>query len=1710
MIEIYDNDGKLIARPLLTENAERVEELMSADYLQLQWLDDEGGTLPAGAYVSDPYNGERLSLMDPYEPEQKDEATFDYRPKFQSRVMRWGKVPFFHYTYSGVGVISAREPDWTLTDNAANFMAVVCRAIENETGERWTYEVDASLTGTPTISFTATDIFSGLNSIADAFATEWLADKTTNTLRLGKAQYGTAVNLTVGCRNADGSITDGNVFVPTVTNSREGYYNRFYVFGSTRNITQDYQGANVNNLVNKRLTLDPAKYPSGYIDTRASQSDTVYSKVLTFDEVYPHSGLKVADVRPRLMYRLDTDGNKVQVGTDANGKPVYDVYSIWYFKAVTESGEQFKINDSTYSADNPDGQLIAGLNLSVHFKTGAMTGREFELIYHPKAEKLRNSDGTPFEVQAGDYEVKFIEESGFIIPAQTGIVPADGDAIILFNIRMPEQYIATAYLDLEKEALKAIDERYRTNLNNYTVKSNPVAFHDSDPALSVGRRVIYRNGKESLETRVIKLVRKLDIPSEQEITIGNEKIKGNTQTLKEEVVTANSNIDLLTQLNQLTQSVTQAYQRTQQLMLDGFARIGRMWEFDPDDPDVIFTRYNFYGKGWASLLGKNPNAGTVVAGATTLGGLTNVVTGADDVQSVDKILVRGAGASGWELRNLDDIVGLDTAALQKYLTGNKYATQDWVRSQGYLTGHQSLVDYLTKTEAAQTYQPKGNYLTQHQAIYALTMTAGKFVAGSYNPAAGAASVNVPTNTSHLTNDSDYTTNAALNAAVSNLNKVIDNKLDRSEFEELFEKVTLASGKTAIRAKFALYSNDWMSALGANPDGGTGTGGDMDEAALEAYLTQYGYATQQWVRSQGYLTVHQDISHLLSKTLAAATYLSKTDAASTYLSKTDAQALYQPKGSYLTTTAAASTYLSKTDAAAQYQPKGNYLTSHQALNHINYLDRRSTNIAPYATGQYLGVEYQLKSNSADGLNDGQSYHGVLNLHAWRDSTGGAAHQMAFTDNGSVWLRHGREAWAAWRRLAFVSDIAWGNVSGKPNLVTLDTAQPISGFKTIIAASPTGPYGFNVAHRLRDAYSTSIEVSGGNYTMGLGCHKNGSWYWWRGTTDPATISDKAYVMEFNGTMWQYYHTLQTPRVNLTGGLGGNGYITASAVNEILLSAANKDMLIIDGANMAVRPGVGVAGNVSLGTDVRRWSNVYANTINVTSTGLVGNLNADMLDGAHNGDVSAMQIKARDVATVGVTVGTAKTNALNAVKGSVFGKCCVVGADFIHNFTADSHTVKGSSVYTMVNVTPGYNGTTYGQYLLFHYASFNIKVVGRDHDAWTSVKTIAFTEDNVASATRLQGTYSLWGQSFYGNNVSGNMTGVGSITAIADSSYDVGTASNQFKWGYFHGIYAKVGSWLGLGANNTDHIRIDTNGNVGIGTTAPAHKLDVAGDIHASGWLRTTGQRGWFSQTYGGGWYMTDDMYIKNYNSKRLQICGIPDYCAIWINGGGLCCEGYQGTSWGRGFGGLNVGIYSNPSQTPLIVAYRQGQHGSIMSGGANRLFALELLNAGTEMHYNFGGTARFKMYSDGRFYIQKGGYSDGYMSALGQNTGSDIRLKTWIADVALPLGVIAEAPAWIFRWRPEVGVMAGRIDAGTTAQYWQQWLPQVVSKREDNYLQIDYAKTALLSAIMIARYMRDFTSATDRRIMQLEATCRSQADEIEHLKTTIKDMERRLAA
>ena len=598
-IEIYGLSGDVIGFALITEEAICHEELMTSDYVQLSWSDNKITCLPAGSYII--YNNERYSLLEPYNPLRENEAEYRYTPQFHSRIMKWDKIPVPLYTYESDGTtVKGREMDWEFTGSPADAMYMVMQAIRNETGENWTIQLSDSIPATITISSQSNSIFSLLTSIANECKTEWWADKSTNVLYLSQCKKGTELTLKVG----------DNVGVPTVTQSKDGYYTRFYVFGSTRNITKDYQGGQAtNHIVNKRLTLDPIKYPGGYKDTKGHfdngvfvsdlQKGEVFIKTLYFDDVYPKSKLTISDVRARLKYRLDTNGNKVRIG-GTDEEPVYEQYAIWYFQI---SGLNF--DPST---------IIEEKELAVSFESGQLAGRDFKLTYHEKASVVNDSaDFTPFNVKAGDFEINIDESTGNIIPGMAYIIPQNGDDVILYNIEMPDEYVASAQEELELELDKKM-ESYTCDNNSYEFDSYPVSFYDDGTDLNIGQSVAYVNGDKILHTRVIMVEKRLDFSFQQRIRIGNEIIKGNTQQLKEEVANVNQNIDVIKAFNELSISLSNAYANAQREMIEGFAAIKDIWEFDNDESHwttddsgnkikTIKSKFNVWSNGYVSALG---------------------------------------------------------------------------------------------------------------------------------------------------------------------------------------------------------------------------------------------------------------------------------------------------------------------------------------------------------------------------------------------------------------------------------------------------------------------------------------------------------------------------------------------------------------------------------------------------------------------------------------------------------------------------------------------------------------------------------------------------------------------------------------------------------------------------------------------------------------------------------------------------------------------------------------------------------------------------------------------------------------------------------------------------------------------------------------------------------------------------------------------------
>lgn len=121
------------------------------------------------------------------------------------------------------------------------------------------------------------------------------------------------------------------------------------------------------------------------------------------------------------------------------------------------------------------------------------------------------------------------------------------------------------------------------------------------------------------------------------------------------------------------------------------------------------------------------------------------------------------------------------------------------------------------------------------------------------------------------------------------------------------------------------------------------------------------------------------------------------------------------------------------------------------HYLPYDDTRNTNYAPYNSNIPKGLTtVHLKTPGIDGLTDGSTFHSSIYITPWMDASGGPAHNIAFTDSGNMWMRHGTTSWSEWVKVYH---------SGNFNP---DNYLPLSGGKMI-----TGDFQFKDGVAVRNA-------------------------------------------------------------------------------------------------------------------------------------------------------------------------------------------------------------------------------------------------------------------------------------------------------------------------------------------------------------------------------------------------------------------------------------------------------------------------------------------------------------------------------------------------------------------------------------------------------------------------------------------------------------------
>lgn len=593
MIDIYDVEGNVLMQAEITSSAKREEELSKSDYISLSWNSTEKVILPVGAYINHTYKIDKVRevtrqflLLEAYEPTQTDEMSWKYTPEFQHPKMILSKVPFYVRTRNSQDE-EIKQHVWSFVGTMHTIAEQLQDFLNKEVkfgNAGWTVHYDETNSNTINVSFSDNDFISALSAIVNAIGDncEWHIDYDNEIIHIGKVSDDKGkVVLKVG----------ENVGVPSISNSKENFYNSFAVFGGTRNITQvNNKGENISSS-DIRLQLDKGtgsviidgkavsytidEYST--IDLRKDKAkEPQFTKVLDFSQIFPSLNTYVYNVRGREKYVLDENNEKIPLVFNSDGSvATYKTFTVWYMRLAyptTEEVADKKLINTTiddgvthywYDFEITDSLLVnsknIGCSFEANFNKGALpsplAGRGsngnyvgFELTYHKEASSSHSSDdvsGNDFSVLAGDYEIVYQEDNGLIIPtnAVEMIVPK-GEALpslkcnitVLYNIVMADSiYIKDAQQRLFDAAIKEI-QRLRSDLNNYTIKSYPQVFVEQNPYLQIGQKVTYDDGNGyTLSTRVLKLSTNIDYNFIQEITVGNQAIKGTITQLKDDV-----------------------------------------------------------------------------------------------------------------------------------------------------------------------------------------------------------------------------------------------------------------------------------------------------------------------------------------------------------------------------------------------------------------------------------------------------------------------------------------------------------------------------------------------------------------------------------------------------------------------------------------------------------------------------------------------------------------------------------------------------------------------------------------------------------------------------------------------------------------------------------------------------------------------------------------------------------------------------------------------------------------------------------------------------------------------------------------------------------------------------------------------------------------------------------------------------------------------
>lgn len=485
---IYNRNGVELIDAPVTSSAVRKRVLMGDNYVSLPFSHDTYIDFAPGSYII--YNGLKFEIIDVDKNRPTRNATtggWDYTLQFDDQERHMTRAIVFWLSQK------PREAVFHDTTDLQSFGNLI---VENMNAfvpaKNWKMRdlSDELKEGTKLVSFNGDTCWNAVNTIAETFDVEWWTEQSEGYIYLcfGKLEIGTEEDFVEG---------DVITSIPSRRGDDSNYGTRFYVFGSTRNLTEDYgqadQGGTTNHVSEIRLRL-----PGGqeYIDARPDMAwNDVVEKFVVFEDIYPKN-------------------------TDT-------VTSVEKVKRQTDSGTEYEAR-VIYAKDTPflPTDLIPGETLQAVITSGALSGRTFDIqlgaafddpdTWNPET----NPFDRKFEIVA---DVETTGEQEIIIPNDNlDIEP--GNTFVLTGIKLPGARIGEAEQEL-LEAGTTWAQKNSKDTSVYDCPTNPVYCQLNDKSYELGQKVRLVNeaqfGSSGRSSRIQGYEKSLDNEYQATYTVGD-------------------------------------------------------------------------------------------------------------------------------------------------------------------------------------------------------------------------------------------------------------------------------------------------------------------------------------------------------------------------------------------------------------------------------------------------------------------------------------------------------------------------------------------------------------------------------------------------------------------------------------------------------------------------------------------------------------------------------------------------------------------------------------------------------------------------------------------------------------------------------------------------------------------------------------------------------------------------------------------------------------------------------------------------------------------------------------------------------------------------------------------------------------------------------------------------------------------------------------